>query len=206
MLITFEGLDFSGKSTQVKLLADRLTGEGKAVLVLREPGGTQVGERIRSILLERDTAHLTPEAEFLLFSASRTQLVQEVIAPALAAGTIVVCDRFFDSSTAYQGWGRGIPLDAVERINMLATSGREPDLTFFLDIPVEEVEKRIREKKGVRDRMESNGVEFYERVRRGYLDLAGRLQRMIRLDGMLPVETLAGEIWHAVEERIHVKS
>jgi dTMP kinase len=203
MLITFEGLDFSGKSTQVKLLADRLLTSGRRVLVLREPGGTTIGEKIREILLETNHAAMTDVGEFLLFSASRSQLVGEVIRPALGSGTIVICDRFYDSSTAYQGWGRGVPLDAVETINALATGGLQPGVTFFLDIPVEEVERRIQERKSVKDRMESSGKQFYERVRTGYLELARRKERIVVLDGSLPVDSLSQEIWRAVEQRIH---
>src|SRR3990170_3829216 len=123
MFITFEGLDYSGKSTQVNRAVDRLKREGRSVLLVREPGGTEIGEKIRSILLDRKSIGMTEISELMLFSASRAQLVAEVIRPALEGGTVVVCDRFYDSTTAYQGWGRGIDRDAVQAINRTATYG-----------------------------------------------------------------------------------
>lgn len=198
MLITFEGLDYSGKSTQIKLLAERLTLEKQRVLVLREPGGTPIGERIRSILLDQHSGGLTPVGEFLLFSASRSQLVERVINPALASGTIVICDRFYDSSTAYQGWGRGIPLDAIRAINRIATDGVAPDVTFYIDIPLDEVERRIRERKEGKDRMESSGRSFYERVQKGYLDLARAEERIHIVDGTMSIEEIHNTIWTTV--------
>jgi dTMP kinase len=198
MLITFEGLDYSGKSTQIKLLADRLTSEKQHVLVLREPGGTPIGERIRAILLDQQSSAMTPVGEFLLFSASRTQLVETVIKPALQAGTIVICDRFYDSSTAYQGWGRGIPIDAIKAINRIATDGLVPDVTFFIDIPLDEVERRIRERKEGKDRMESSGRAFYERVQRGYLELATMEERFRVIDGTYSIEKIHTLVWNTV--------
>lgn len=199
MLITFEGLDYSGKSTQIKLLAERLTTQKKRVLVLREPGGTPIGERIRAILLDKQSAAMSPVGEFLLFSASRTQLVETVIKPALEAGTIVICDRFYDSSTAYQGSGRGLPLDAIKTINRIATDGLVPDVTFFIDIPLDEVERRIRERKEGKDRMESSGRAFYERVQRGYLELATMERRFCVIDGTKSIEEIHALVWNMVE-------
>jgi dTMP kinase len=203
MLITFEGLDYSGKSTQIKLLAERLTTEKQRVLVLREPGGTPIGERIRAILLDKLSAAMTPVGEFLLFSASRTQLVETVVKPALEAGTIVICDRFYDSSAAYQGWGRGLSLDAIKTINQIATDGLVPDVTFFIDIPLDEVERRIRERKEGKDRMESSGRAFYERVQRGYLELATMEPRFCVINGTKSIEEIHALVWNMVEGKRH---
>ena len=197
MLITFEGLDFSGKSTQIQLLVDRLKRERVDVLLVREPGGTSIGERIRSLLLDRNVAGMSTVGELFLFSASRVQLVEEVIKPALARGTIVICDRFYDSTTAYQGWGRGIPLEAVRAINGTAAGGLVPDVTVFLDMPPGMIEARI-SKRNLKDRMESNDRTFYERVRNGYLALAKEEKRFFVVDGTQSVEQLHEQIWARV--------
>lgn len=202
MFITFEGLDYSGKSTQVRRVAERLSRDGRSVLVVREPGGTALGEKIRPLLLDKTSKGMTDASEMLLFSASRAQLVAEVIKPALESGTIVVCDRFYDSTTAYQGWGRGLPLDAVRAINTTATSGLVPDITFFLDVPVEEIERRMKRSGTRRDRMESNDVMFHERVRRGYLNLADLEERFVVLDGLQPIEALHEELWSRLVKRL----
>lgn len=202
MFITIEGLDFSGKSTQAKLLTDRLIRKNHDVLVLREPGGTPIGERIRAILLDNASTGMTAAGEFLLFSASRSQLVERVIIPSLAAGTIVICDRFYDSSTAYQGWGRGLPLEAIRTVNQLATDGLVPDVTFFIDIPVHEVERRIQERKEGKDRMESSGRAFYERVRKGYLTLAVEENRFRVIDGMKSIEEIHSQVWNTVSAKL----
>jgi dTMP kinase len=198
MLITFEGLDYSGKSTQVKLLSDRLTTEDRRVLVLREPGGTEIGERIRKMLLDKANEGMTEASELFLFSASRSQLVQEVVKPALEGGMDVLCDRYYDSTTAYQGFGRGIPLDMIHAINRYAIGGVIPDLTFFLDIPIREVEKRIASSKSNKDRMESSGIEFYERVRDGYLQIAKEEPRYRVLQGMQPIDEIHELVWQQV--------
>jgi len=200
MLITFEGLDYSGKSTQVKLLSDRITIKGYRVLVLREPGGTEIGEKIRKILLDKENTSLTDASELFLFSASRSQLVAEVIIPALEGDMTVICDRYFDSTTAYQGYGRKIDLAAIEAINKFATAGLEPELTFFLDIPIREIEKRIARAKANRDRMESNDISFYERVRNGYLEIAKQHARYRVLDGLKTIDDLHDEIWREVDQ------
>lgn len=199
MFITFEGLDYSGKSTQVKLLSDRLTTSGSRVLLLREPGGTEIGERIRKILLDKENIDMTDASELFLFSASRSQLVKEVIHPALQAGMTVLCDRYYDSTTAYQGYGRNIDLIAIEAINKFATDGLDPDLTFFLDIPIKEIEKRITRAKANRDRMEMNSIEFYQRVRDGYLEIAKHNKRYRVLDGLKSIDVLHDEIWQEIE-------
>ena len=202
MLITFEGLDYSGKSTQVQLLADRVTLQDHRVLVLREPGGTDIGEKIRKMLLDKNNDGMTEASELFLFSASRSQLIQEVVHPALDGGMVVICDRYYDSTTAYQGYGRGIPLDVIQAINRYATGGLVPDLTFFLDIPIREIEKRMHTAKTNRDRMESNGIEFYDRVRNGFLQIAKTESRYCVVNGLQPIDDLHELIWQHVTEAI----
>ena len=203
MFITFEGLDSSGKSTQAKLLAEELKEEGKQVVFLREPGGTGISEKIRAILLDRDHLEMDQLAELFLFSAARTQLVTEVIQPALSAGMIVLCDRFHDSTTAYQGYGRGLDLDAVKRINTVATKGLLPDVTFILDIPTSEIQRRRSRAKLDVDRMESSGLEFYEKVRKGYQAIArGEPKRCVLIDGSKPLQELREEIWSILSTKL----
>jgi dTMP kinase len=203
MFITFEGIDFSGKSTQAKLLADHLIRHKKDVVFLREPGGTAISEKIRALLLDRKHFELTQIAELLLFSASRTQLVSEVILPALRTGKVVVCDRFFDSTTAYQGYGRGLNLDHVRVINAIATAGTTPDLTMLVDVEMDEIVRRQAAAGVPADRMESAGRIFFQRVREGYLSLANaEPQRFIVLNGMRPIETIQDEVWRIVQSRL----
>ncbi len=202
MFITFEGLDFSGKSTQASLLAERLRKHHAVVHVIREPGGTSISEHIRALLLDKRHGEMTEIAEMLLFSASRSQLVAQVIRPALVRGEVVVCDRYCDSTTAYQGYGRGIDLDAIATINRLATGGIMPDVTFLVDIPIEEIERRKTRAGLAFDRMEGSGRAFYERVRDGYRALAAAdPQRWVSLDGLRPIDELAETIWNAVEQK-----
>ncbi len=174
MFITFEGIDASGKSTQIKLLEQYLIEQNFKVIVVREPGGTKLSEEIRNILLSKENFSMVKECEIFLFSASRAQLVREVIIPKLKEGFIVLSDRFHDSTTAYQGTGRDIKLEDVFVIHRIAIDDCIPDLTFFLDIPFEE---SIRRKKLIElspDRIESMGKEFFDRVREGYLQIQKR--------------------------------
>ncbi len=205
MFITFEGLDYSGKSTQVTLLSDRLSRNDFKVIVLREPGGTEIGEKIRKILLDKTNTAMNEASELLLFSASRSQLVHEVIQPALDAGMVVICDRYYDSTTAYQGNGRGISLDVINTLNKFATGGLTPKLTFFLDIPIKEIEKRILTAKKNRDRMESNNIEFYEKVRNGYLQIAEKEQRYCIINGMQAIDDIHELIWQKTTDIISAK-
>lgn len=203
MFITFEGIDYSGKSTQVKLLSDRLAHEGRSVVVLREPGGTAVSEAVRTILLDRQHLSMAQWTELFLFSAARAQLVREVIRPALAASTIVICDRFADSTTAYQGYGRGLALDHVRLVNSIATDGLAPDLTFIVEIPVAESIRRRKHTRADADRMESSGQQFFERVFDGYRTIAaGEPKRCIILDGTASVEDIHEKLWAYVIQRL----
>lgn len=169
-LITFEGIDGSGKSTQIARLQQSLENRGYRVLVVREPGGTPISEQIRELLLHSDSAELHPRTEALLFSAARSQLVHEVMLPALAAGAIVICDRYADSSIAYQGYGRELPLEEIITTQKFATSDLRPDLKVLLDVPVEISSER--KSQDPADRMEGAGETFMARVREGYLRLA----------------------------------
>ena len=204
MFLTFEGVDCSGKTTQAAILVEALRARrGSIVHFIREPGGTAISERLREILLDRSNLELSELAELFLFSASRAQLVAEVIRPALGRGEIVVCDRFYDSTSAYQGYGRGLDLDAVRRINAVATAGTDPDLTVLVDITVEEIEARKRASGGVPDRMEKSGRAFFERVRKGYLAIAREQPgRFVVIDGMRNVNDIARDIRRAVDERL----
>jgi len=202
MFITFEGLDFSGKSTQVGLLADTLSQSGAKTLILRDPGGTAIGERIRAVLLDRELLDMSDYAELFLFSASRSQLVQEIIKPALQNGTIVVCDRFYDSTTAYQGWGRGLSLDAIKTINRVAADGLLPAITYYIDIPVSEIELRMVRQKAGADRMEMSGRAFYERVRKGFLQLAKEEPRFEVIDGRMSIEEIRQKVWDRFQREL----
>lgn len=200
MLITFEGIDGCGKSTQAALLAAQLTSEGIEVLHLREPGGTELSEQVRTLLLNKDYSHpLSPEAELLLFAASRAQLVREVIVPALDRGAVVILDRFTDSTIAYQGFGRGIPLGFIEMVNRLATADIEPDLTFLLDISLATASER-RASTG-KDRIENESEVFYNHVIQGYMYVAQHhTERVNVLDGTDSVESIQHNIRRLVQE------
>ena len=193
MFFSFEGIDGSGKSTQARLLADALRERGHEVVEVREPGGTELGERVRALLLDPE-ATIDDRAELLLFSAARAQLVATVVRPALDRGAVVVADRFADSSTAYQGGGRGVAAPAwLESLHAFATANVLPTRTYFVDLPPDEAARR-RDNRDA-DRMESGGLEFYSRVRDAYLLLADdQPQRVLRLDGRRPVQSLADEI------------
>jgi dTMP kinase len=202
MLITFEGIDGAGKSTQIKELVHYLTAQGIEVLTLREPGGTAVAEKIRQILLE-SSHEISSLGELLLFSASRAELVQEVIMPALASGKTVILDRFFDSTTAYQGYGRGIDMELLRSIIAVSTCGIRPDITFYLDLEPEEALKRKFSKTSIPlefdsdelDRMERSGVEFYGKVRQGYLDIMQQNdERVVGINALDPVSVIHNKI------------
>ncbi len=176
LFITFEGPDGSGKTTQIKLLAGHLQALGRDVLVTREPGGTSIGDQIRVVLHDVKNAEMACETEFLLYSASRAQLVRQVVKPHLMRGGVVLCDRFADSSMAYQGYGRELDLAAVRLITRFATEGLAPDLTVYLDLPVEVGIERKQvahaAEAGEWNRLDQQSIEFHRRVRRGYLQMA----------------------------------
>lgn len=204
--ITFEGPEGSGKSTHIRRLADGLEAAGHKVLLTREPGGTPTGEAIRRILQHDSTGEpISPEAELLLFEASRAQLVRHVILPALNSGAWVLCDRFMDSTTAYQGYGRGFDLETVLGINRFAVAGCEPDLTLLMDVDIREsfrrMEGRNRRNKTAGDRIEREDFAFHERVRAGFLALAGRWPARIRvIDAMRDEAEVAADVWNVVAE------
>lgn len=197
MLITFEGIDGSGKSTQARLLVDHLQAEGHAVMLVREPGGTLLSERIRSLLLDT-TLQIDPFAELLLFSAARAQLVTEKIEPALEAGRVVVCDRFFDSTTAYQGAGRGVEdPDWLRQLHRKVTGGLVPDRTYLIEVSptVARARRGAADGAGGPDRMEAATADFHRRVADAYAALAEREPDRFRcLDGEQSVEALHAQI------------
>ena len=176
LFITFEGPDGSGKTTQIELLADHLRDRGREVLITREPGGTSIGDQIRSVVHDVKNVEMTRETEFLLYSASRAQLVRQVIRPHLARGGTVLCDRFADSSRAYQGYGRELELDEIRGITQFVTGGLTPNLTVYLDLPVELGIERKQSahaaQAGEWNRLDQQTLDFHRRVRQGYLKMA----------------------------------
>lgn len=205
VFISLEGTEGGGKSTQIKLLVDRLSSEGRDVVQLREPGGTPIGEEVRHLLKHSDANHgMTPEAEILLMCASRAQLVREVIQPALIEGKIVVCDRFYDSSIAYQGYGRRMDISKVKAIIDFAVEETRPDLTFFLHVPVIVSEERRASRENgaekVRDRFEEADRSFFERVEKGFeAILAAEPNRVKLIDAAATIEVVHESIWSHVK-------
>lgn len=204
MFLTVEGVEGSGKSTLLTALAGRLQAEGKAVLSTREPGGCPLGTQIRPLLLHADWTP-DPSAELFLFLADRAQHVAEVIRPALAAGTQVLCDRYADSTIAYQGYGRGMDVEWLHKLNDFATGGLWPDLTLVLDLPAETgLLRATRRNAGLgmsqaEGRFEAESLAFHERIRQGFLDRARRYpERFCVLDATLPPRDLAGQAWAAL--------
>jgi dTMP kinase len=199
--ITFEGTEGGGKSTQINLLAARLRERGLTVHTLREPGGTPIGEEIRHTLQHSaQNQAMTAEAELLLMNASRAQLVREVIRPALRAGEIVLCDRFYDSTTAYQGYGRGLDLETVRRIIAFAVGDTRPDLTIILHVPIDvsEARRKTREAKQ-RDRMEELDRKFFERVEEGFKAIAAAEPKRVRVvDATESIDRVQEQIWSLV--------
>jgi dTMP kinase len=197
--ITFEGGEGSGKSTHINEAISRLREAGHSILVVREPGGTGVGEQIRHVLqYSKESTTMVAETELLLFCASRAQLVRELIQPALAGGKIVIADRFFDSTTVYQGVGRKIPTESVAFINRFAIGDCFPDLTLVIDLDPQIGLERARGRE-LFDRMENQSLEFYQRVRQGYLDLAQREpQRVKVIDGGRPISDVWKQIWEHI--------
>ncbi len=205
LFISFEGSEGCGKSTQIAALANRLKADGHDLLQAREPGGTPLGEALRDLLQHNAAGEgMTPPAELLLFAAARAQIVREKLAPALEAGRIVLCDRFIDSTTVYQGAARGLNREEVAAVNQIATGGLKPDLTILIDLPADAGLQRARQRaNGKLDRMEQEDPAFFEAVRQGYLELAkAEPARFLVLDGSQSIETLQTTIWNAVQPRL----
>ncbi|MCL5257548.1 MAG: dTMP kinase [Chloroflexi bacterium] len=222
IFVTLEGPEGSGKSTQARYLRNDLQARGCSVILTREPGGTSIGEKIRGVLLDIGNSEISPVTEALLYLASRSQLVEEVLRPALSSKDVVICDRYADSTLAYQGFGHGLNLDELRAVNFLATGGLEPDLTFCLDLPVETGLQRRRRalesllqngrqgepEDGVEwNRLDAKEVEFHRRVRMGYLELAAlNPERWVVVDALLPEQDLRGQIREIVLRRLKRES
>ncbi len=209
-MISFEGGDGSGKTTQINLLAGHLTNRGISCLLTREPGGTTLGRLIRKVVVEGAEEEIAYQAELFLYLADRAEHVRKVIQPAIKSNSLVLCDRFTDSTLAYQSYGRGADIALVRRMNRLASGGVEPDLTFFLDCPVElglaRAAKRVAGKKlgsSRPDRFENEDLDFHERVRRGFLELAQEEPgRIVVLDAAAPIREVHEEIKRIVDQKL----
>lgn len=208
VFITFEGTEGSGKSTQIHRLAAALRSQGREAIELREPGGTAIGEEIRHLLKHSEAGRtMTPETELLLMCASRAQLVREIIRPALSAGHVVLCDRFYDSTVAYQGHGRGLGLAQVRAVIDFAVGGTLPDLTLFLHVPVEVSEARRAQRERIsgqeRDRFETAARDFFQRVEAGYQEIARSEPERIKIvDATVSIEAVQAAILAAVDRLI----
>ena len=199
-LITFEGIDGSGKSTQIQLLEAEFEKLGKSYRTFREPGGTKLSEKIRTILLDKENIELYSNAESLLFAAARAQLTAEQIKPAITKGEFVICDRFTDSTIAYQGYGRGLNINNLELINTIATDGLIPDITFILDIDPQKATERLKTVNP--DRMEAAGIDFFKKIRQGYCQIREQNQsRCIVINGEKPQKDISKEIHHIIMKR-----
>lgn len=203
LFITFEGTDGSGKTTQLRRLIARLRAEGRTVLETVEPGGTRIGERIRAILLDPSHQELHRTTELLLYFASRAQNVHEWILPALARGEVVVCDRFTDSTLAYQGAGRGFDTGLVDALHQIACGSLHPDVTIYLDIDVEAGLERARAGRGKMDRMDDQSLEFHRRVRSAYLELAAANPGRFRVVDAAPdADAVEESVWEVVRKEL----
>ena len=199
-LITFEGIDGSGKSTQIQLLEAEFEKLGISYKTFREPGGTKLSEKIRTILLDKENIELYSNAESLLFAAARAQLTAEQIKPAITKGEFVICDRFTDSTIAYQGYGRGLNINNLELINTIATDGLIPDITFILDIDPQKATERLKTVNP--DRMEAAGIDFFKKIRQGYCQIREQNQsRCIVINGEKPQKDISKQIHHIIMKR-----
>ena len=198
LFITFEGTDGCGKTTQIEMLKDYFEKQGRTVLLTREPGAKGLGTKLREILLNYD-GEVSPVCESFLFLADRAQHVDTIIKPAVAKGEIVLCDRHTDSTVAYQGYGRELDIEQIKMLNNIATSGLKPDLTFIFDIDIDTAQKRVGKNK---DRMESAGIEFFKRVRNGYLEIAKQEPERVKvLDGSKSIETIHNELLEILQTK-----
>jgi dTMP kinase len=207
MFITFEGVEGCGKTVQARLLAEHLRQLGLPVVLTREPGGTAIGDQIRAVLHDTGNTAMLPTSEILLYSAARAQIVGQLIRPALAAGQIVVCDRYADSTLAYQGYGRGLDMEALQYITLFATGGLRPDLTLLLDVDVEAglVRKQaaFRARQDELNRMDQQTVDFYSRVREGYRTLVAQEPgRWVVIDAARDIAAVQDEIRSVVAPRL----
>jgi dTMP kinase len=201
-LISFEGIDYSGKSTQIHLLTKRLVAHGQKVITLREPGGTEISEQIRNILLDKKNLKMHPACELLLYSAARIQILHEKIRPGLQSGHFVLMDRYIDSTTAYQGYGRKLSLDFIDMLNYFVSDDILPGITFFLDLDPSGMTGRKTLRETSDDRLESTGSGFYQNIYEGYLKIADNNKKRIKvLNGNRPVEKIAQEIWEFVRDK-----
>jgi len=194
--ISFEGIDYSGKSTQIQELQKKLQQNGIETIIVREPGGTTISEKIRDLLLSNDHSEMHRITEFLLYEAARAQLVHQKILPLLDKNIHIIADRFFDSTTAYQGYGRKLNLEVIQTINRFATSNLLPYRTFFIDISPEEAEKRHQYQKRNKDRLEKSGIPFYQLIQAGFSQMClEEPERFIRIDGEREPAEIAADIW-----------
>ena len=201
MLITFEGIDGCGKSTQIELLRRKLEDEGYETVLMREPGGTTIGESIRNILLDKVNTLMTTETELLLFEAARAQIVREFIRPMVSSGKIVLCDRFIDSSVAYQGYGRNLGREVVDKLNKFAIGETVPDITFIFDIEPSAAIARMESRGRERDRLDEEGIQFMSKVREGYLEIAKTDKERVRLlNAEKDIDELSREIYKIFKE------
>jgi len=204
LFITFEGGEGCGKSTQSRLLLKKLQQENVPAVLTHEPGGTSLGNEVRTVLKREKGSSISPQAELFLFAASRAQLVAEVIRPALEDGKVVICDRFTYSTLVYQGYGRGLDLTAIEIVNNMATQGLKPDLVIFLDISPEQ---GLARKRSLKDRFELEDLSFHRRVREGYLKIAAaEPDRWLVIDASLPKGKIAEIIWDSVSPLVTSRS
>ena len=205
LFISFEGIDGSGKSTQCMMLYHELIDRGYSVYLYREPGGTSISEKIRDILLDKDNNNMSPITEMLLYFASRNQLITEKVTPSLEKGQIVLLDRFVDSTIAYQGYGRDLPLEYIEKVAEVAIGSVRPDLTILVDTPLETAEVRMDDRE--LDRLEAENSDFKERTRQGYLKLAeAESERFLVLDGRKSIEDLKNAIITRVDKELEIDS
>ncbi len=204
MFITFEGLDYSGKSTQAKLLSEYLDSIKVDNILLREPGGTKISEKIREIILDKEHLEMTPLTEFMLFSASRSQLVSQIIKPYLEKGSVVICDRYYDSSTAYQSYGGSLKLDEVLQVNEIATGGLIPDMTIFIDISPEDSFARSHRRVS-KDRMERKDLKFFNNVYHGFKEIAtNNPARFVIVNGLLTIPQIHSRITETVNKKLNL--
>jgi len=204
LFITFEGIDGCGKTTQIEMLSDDLKKDGIPFVLIREPGGTSIGEKIRTILLDKANSGMDERTELLLYEAARAQIVRERIIPELRSGKVVICDRFYDSTIAYQGYARGLDLSEIDFLNNWSAAGIKPDITFLLDLDEETAYRRRHGRSDEEDRLEAEGLSFMKKVREGYLSRSKEDTRFQVLDALKTPEEIYQQIrktvWEVVQK------